>query len=581
MPCQPHGHAPSSYAQNSTPRSPYPSDPSYPPPVYCPPAQHDLQPSPVPSATLRQRSTSQDVSYHPYRTSKPSSSTAATASTGITFVDTTQQAAAAATGLSRDGLQQCRPKRKRITPEQLVHLTAVFESTDSPSFEQRETLADQTGLTNREVQIWYQNRRAKVNRQRQALLAKEEAAAATAAMDASDDPTPVEPAAAKAPAEMMSAGQHQWRFRPKKAVKLSHASEAAPSPLRPHPSPPFHAVSAVPSHPVSPPYPSPPLAPGAQRPLSLGPLPPPLLAPGAGSSYFGIASPPLTTPGLASPGSGSASSYFSRQDGPYTPSTMSSPSGYFHRLTLDSPYAAASERFEPGSPRCPAPEAPIHLAPIRSDALFGRLGMASTRSPLSRPMHRRSISDSAAQAVLAALAVQKTDKPARPAPPVRLPSLRGLLHDDDGTTGATRPPVLASAPTSPVDTRPPAFLASLPPDVRLAAAAASSANKPALPPQRPPLLSRYSTTDIHRKPSLERKPLPSSSPARSDSPTAYRPYSTAVDVADVTAPDFDIHMRGSTPMSGPVGLGMLVAAASEVCEDDERAARLAASSQMR
>lgn len=164
-PSQPHGHAPSPYTQNSVrpaacghlapilahfgtrtqaPRSSYPSDPSYPPHAYFPPAQHGLHFPPIPSATLRQRSTSQDVSYHPYpyRASKPSSSGAAKASTGITFVDTTQQTAAAATGLSGDGLSQCRPKRKRITPEQLVHLTAVFESTDSPTFEQRETLAE-------------------------------------------------------------------------------------------------------------------------------------------------------------------------------------------------------------------------------------------------------------------------------------------------------------------------------------------------------------------------------------------------------------------------------------------------------
>lgn len=433
-------------------------------------------------------------------------------------------------------------------------------------------------------QIWFQNRRAKVNRQRQALLAKEESAAGTAAITASDESGVVDPAAAsKAPAEMMSAGQHQWRFRPKKAAKLSHAPETVPSPLPPQAPAASHIVSAMPPHSFASPYPSPPLAPTAQRPLSLGPLSPPLLTPGAGSSYFTIASPPLTTPGLASPGSGSASSYFSRNDGPYTPSTMSSPSGYFFRLALDSPHSphGPSETFEPTSPRPAAPEALIHLAPIRSDALFGRLGMASNRSALSRPMHRRSISDSAAQAVLAALATQQAGKATRPAHPVRLPSLRGLLNDDDGSAGATRPPVLASAPTSPVATGSPVSLASSPPDIRLAAATASPSDKPAIPPQRPPLLSRYSTTDIHRKPSLERKPLPSSSPARSGSPTAHRLDSAAVGVADGSEPDTDIRMRNLTPLSGPVGLGMLVAAASEVCEDDERAARLAASSQMR
>ncbi|KAG2187794.1 hypothetical protein INT44_005484 [Umbelopsis vinacea] len=57
-------------------------------------------------------------------------------------------------------------KRKRITPEQLVDLLALFEKTDTPSFEVREKLANQLNMTNREVQVWFQNRRAKVNRAR-------------------------------------------------------------------------------------------------------------------------------------------------------------------------------------------------------------------------------------------------------------------------------------------------------------------------------------------------------------------------------------------------------------------------------
>jgi len=44
-------------------------------------------------------------------------------------------------------------KRKRITPEQLVDLLALFEKTDTPSFEVREKLANQLNMTNREVQV--------------------------------------------------------------------------------------------------------------------------------------------------------------------------------------------------------------------------------------------------------------------------------------------------------------------------------------------------------------------------------------------------------------------------------------------
>ncbi|KAJ2610728.1 hypothetical protein H4S08_003481 [Coemansia sp. RSA 1365] len=57
-------------------------------------------------------------------------------------------------------------KRKRITPEQLKELTAVFEKTDTPTHDIREELSKKLGMTNREVQVWFQNRRAKYNRMR-------------------------------------------------------------------------------------------------------------------------------------------------------------------------------------------------------------------------------------------------------------------------------------------------------------------------------------------------------------------------------------------------------------------------------
>ncbi|KAI9600949.1 hypothetical protein H4Q26_000743 [Puccinia striiformis f. sp. tritici PST-130] len=59
-----------------------------------------------------------------------------------------------------------RPKRKRITPEQLEVLSNLFEYTDTPTFDLREAIGAKLGMSNREVQVWFQNRRAKVNRQR-------------------------------------------------------------------------------------------------------------------------------------------------------------------------------------------------------------------------------------------------------------------------------------------------------------------------------------------------------------------------------------------------------------------------------
>ncbi|KAJ2722093.1 hypothetical protein GGI07_003535 [Coemansia sp. Benny D115] len=57
-------------------------------------------------------------------------------------------------------------KRKRITPEQLKELTAVFACTDTPTHDVREELSKKLEMTNREVQVWFQNRRAKYNRLR-------------------------------------------------------------------------------------------------------------------------------------------------------------------------------------------------------------------------------------------------------------------------------------------------------------------------------------------------------------------------------------------------------------------------------
>ncbi|KAI8063659.1 Homeodomain-like protein [Gilbertella persicaria] len=55
-------------------------------------------------------------------------------------------------------------KRKRISTAQYERLMQVFDQTDTPSSEIRENLAVELDMTKREVQVWFQNRRAKVNR---------------------------------------------------------------------------------------------------------------------------------------------------------------------------------------------------------------------------------------------------------------------------------------------------------------------------------------------------------------------------------------------------------------------------------
>ncbi|KAG1562533.1 hypothetical protein G6F49_000829 [Rhizopus delemar] len=56
-------------------------------------------------------------------------------------------------------------KRKRITPAQYDRLVEIFEQTDTPSSDVRENLANELDMTKREVQVWFQNRRAKLNRE--------------------------------------------------------------------------------------------------------------------------------------------------------------------------------------------------------------------------------------------------------------------------------------------------------------------------------------------------------------------------------------------------------------------------------
>ncbi|KAI9019837.1 hypothetical protein DFJ74DRAFT_674657 [Hyaloraphidium curvatum] len=52
-------------------------------------------------------------------------------------------------------------KRKTISPAQLKELNAAFRRSDRPGGTEREELARRLGMSTREVQVWFQNRRAK------------------------------------------------------------------------------------------------------------------------------------------------------------------------------------------------------------------------------------------------------------------------------------------------------------------------------------------------------------------------------------------------------------------------------------
>ncbi|KAJ6544824.1 hypothetical protein DFH09DRAFT_927962 [Mycena vulgaris] len=58
-----------------------------------------------------------------------------------------------------------KPKRSRVTPEQLVHLERLFALERSPTACRRREIGELLGMQERQTQIWFQNRRAKAKLQ--------------------------------------------------------------------------------------------------------------------------------------------------------------------------------------------------------------------------------------------------------------------------------------------------------------------------------------------------------------------------------------------------------------------------------
>jgi len=61
-----------------------------------------------------------------------------------------------------DGCDARRPKRCKISREQLAVLISSFDEEPLPNFDQRQALAKLLGMTPRSVQIWFQNRRQRL-----------------------------------------------------------------------------------------------------------------------------------------------------------------------------------------------------------------------------------------------------------------------------------------------------------------------------------------------------------------------------------------------------------------------------------
>lgn len=55
-------------------------------------------------------------------------------------------------------------KRQRTSPEQLSILEQMFKGNRTPDYETRTRLSKQLGMTPRRIQIWFQNKRAKMKK---------------------------------------------------------------------------------------------------------------------------------------------------------------------------------------------------------------------------------------------------------------------------------------------------------------------------------------------------------------------------------------------------------------------------------
>ncbi|KAI8093653.1 uncharacterized protein BX664DRAFT_385051 [Halteromyces radiatus] len=160
-------------------------------------------------------------------------------------------------------------KRKRISTQQFNRLMAIFQQTDTPSSEVREHLAEELDMTKREVQVWFQNRRAKASRAR---------AAAAAISNANhnndhhivnnmtiryDQPSPSFPTFPPSPPILPAIQQQQQRqpvisYTPPPPRRASFASSLPPT--RPSSSSSISSSSLQPIAPMPPP--------STQRPLS-------------------------------------------------------------------------------------------------------------------------------------------------------------------------------------------------------------------------------------------------------------------------------------------------------------------------
>ncbi|ORY93373.1 hypothetical protein BCR43DRAFT_496814 [Syncephalastrum racemosum] len=110
------------------------------------------------ATTHNSSSTMAPVSNIPAPPFHPSATTSGGASASSSSAPTSSSTTTSTTATTQ---QQSARKRTRTTPEQLSVLEKTFSANPSPNGRVREQLSKQLGMTERSIQIWFQNRRAK------------------------------------------------------------------------------------------------------------------------------------------------------------------------------------------------------------------------------------------------------------------------------------------------------------------------------------------------------------------------------------------------------------------------------------
>ncbi|GAA5965629.1 hypothetical protein JCM8115_005458 [Rhodotorula mucilaginosa] len=305
------------------------------------------------------------------------------------FVDSTQQIIAAASG---DGSRDRRSKRKRTTTSQLDILVASFVQSDSPSYETREDLASRCDMTLREVQVWFQNRRAKVLRERQRGSAANSAA--------SRSPTPHNDVSTSSHPALSS--QSRWRPEP----RVDHAASDGLAGRAPSPRCPPATTEEWSNY-------------WREQPEALVS---PTESYSSGSDSLSVRE---SIPSLVSPGARSTSSYFSI-DEPTTPLNLPSPTSAFFRLALDSPRATTPVDWFVDHKSHSSRASGLVGAVVPLPSLIPP-GLRPRSPPSLSPSRRTNDDDTAPQSVRSTPS-SPTSEPR--ASSHRLPSLRNLLNPD-------------------------------------------------------------------------------------------------------------------------------------------------------